>query len=107
VQVAKEGTSVDDTPAEENVLIANTRQRVLVELRAWYEDWSEMARVTFKRRDHLLRLGLAQRKVRRKVGVAPAVARGATGAGKGTSGANGSTASKAGSATGTFAGESD
>ena len=78
VKVAKEGTSRDDTPGEVNVLMANTRQRALVELRAWYEDWSEMARVTFKRRDHLIRLGLAKRKVGKKAGAAPAVARGAS-----------------------------
>lgn len=36
----------------------------LVALRAWYEDWSDTARAVIKRRDHLIRLGLAQRKVR-------------------------------------------
>lgn len=31
-------------------------------LRAWHEDWSEMAKVAVKRRDYLIRMGLAKRK---------------------------------------------
>jgi len=31
-------------------------------LRAWYEEWSEIARATVTRRDYLIRLGLAKRK---------------------------------------------
>ena len=31
-------------------------------LRAWYRDWSETARAVIRRRDHLLMLGLSQRK---------------------------------------------
>lgn len=106
VKVAKEGTSRNDTPSEETVQMADDRQRILVELRAWYEDWSEMARVTFKRRDHLLRLGLAQRKFRKKTGVAPTADGDAAGTDNVTRGKNGSTASKAASATGSFASES-
>jgi hypothetical protein len=86
VKVAKEGTSIDDTPAEEKVQSANTRQRALIELRAWYEDWSEMARVIFKRRDHLIRLGLAKRKVGKKAIATPEVT---TAAGNGARRANG------------------
>jgi hypothetical protein len=104
VKVAKEGTSRDDAPNEDNALLASTRQRALVELRAWYEDWSEMARATFKRRDHLIRLGLAKRKVGKKTGATPAVARGTTGAGKGAS-ANGASGSTSGGAA--FADEGD
>src|SRR5205085_1827301 len=36
----------------------------LVELRKWYRDWSETARAAISRRDYLLLLGLAQRKVK-------------------------------------------
>lgn len=35
-------------------------------LRAWYEEWSEMARAGVKRRDHLIQLGLAKRKSPKK-----------------------------------------
>jgi hypothetical protein len=34
----------------------------LVALRAWYEEWSNIARTCIKRRDHLILLGLAKRK---------------------------------------------
>ena len=37
----------------------------LGELRGWYEEWAEIARATFKRRDQLIRLGLASRRTRR------------------------------------------
>ncbi len=48
---------------------AERRMReALAELRLWYEEWSEMARVTFKRRDELIRLGLASRRIRRGAG---------------------------------------
>ncbi len=38
--------------------------QALKDLRAWYEDWAEMARVLITRRDHLIRLGLAKRKMK-------------------------------------------
>lgn len=34
----------------------------LLRLHAWYGEWSEVARAVIKRRDHLIRLGLAKRK---------------------------------------------
>jgi hypothetical protein len=39
-----------------------------VELRLWFEEWSEIARVTLKRRVELIRLGLASRRPRRAAG---------------------------------------
>jgi hypothetical protein len=39
----------------------------LVELRAWYEEWSAIARAQIKRKDHLIRLGLAARRSRARV----------------------------------------
>lgn len=39
---------------------AEARQQALVALRAWYEEWSEIARACIKRRDYLQRLGLAR-----------------------------------------------
>ena len=40
--------------------------KVLGALRVWYVDWSEMARSVVKRRDYLIRLGLAKRKSAKK-----------------------------------------
>ena len=37
--------------------------RNLMALRAWYEEWSSIARVVIKRRDYLIRMGLAKRRV--------------------------------------------
>lgn len=37
--------------------------RNLMALRAWYEEWSGIARVVIKRRDYLIRMGLAKRRV--------------------------------------------
>jgi hypothetical protein len=47
------------------------RQRALEQLRAWYEDWSDMAKSVIKRKDRLIRLGLAKRKVKSAVATAP------------------------------------
>jgi hypothetical protein len=44
---------VEEDPAE----------RALLELRDWYYEWSELARQTVTRREHLIRLGLAERRV--------------------------------------------
>lgn len=72
VAIAKKGTSqtVVEAPADDPAKAA--RQKALVELRAWYEDWSEMARAVIKRRDRLIRLGLAKRKAPRKPPSPPA-----------------------------------
>jgi hypothetical protein len=40
------------------------RLQLLATLRGWYDDWSETARTVLSRRDHLIRVGLAHRKVR-------------------------------------------
>ena len=37
--------------------------RNLMALRAWFEEWSGIARVVIKRRDYLIRMGLAKRRV--------------------------------------------
>lgn len=42
------------------------RRAKLVALREWYNDWVSVARAEVKRRDHLLLLGLAQRKAKKK-----------------------------------------
>ncbi|MFS8071398.1 MAG: hypothetical protein ACMG6S_33930, partial [Byssovorax sp.] len=46
------GDAADDGAPNEAVL----------KLHAWYGEWSEVARAVIKRRDHLIRLGLAKRK---------------------------------------------
>jgi len=37
-------------------------EQALVKLRAWYQEWSEIARASIGRRDHLVSLGLARRR---------------------------------------------
>jgi hypothetical protein len=48
------------------VVDSEQHQRALVDLHAWYKEWSETARALIKRRDFLVRLGLATRKRRDK-----------------------------------------
>jgi len=47
------------------------RRRHLVALREWYEEWAAVARAEVKRRDHLILLGLAERKRAKKKDAAP------------------------------------
>jgi hypothetical protein len=47
------------------------REKALLELHAWYKDWSETARAVIKRRDHLILLGLAKRRRRARGEQAP------------------------------------
>jgi hypothetical protein len=58
INVAKRSNPVDGSPtaAEESdeQYVAN-----LQALREWYEEWSEIARALFSRRDYLIRLGMA------------------------------------------------
>lgn len=42
--------------------------QALVALRAWFEEWTEIARVAVKRRDYLIRMGLASRRSPAKKG---------------------------------------
>ena len=37
-------------------------EQSLIALRSWYEEWSDIARSTITRKDHLIRMGLAKRK---------------------------------------------
>lgn len=48
--------------AKESEKQAEARVLALGELRAWYDEWAETARVVIKRRDQLIRLGLAKRR---------------------------------------------
>lgn len=60
----------DDAPMETDDSDVE-RVRALIELRKWYLEWSEMARVVIKRRDHLISLGLASRREPGKDGSEP------------------------------------
>ena len=63
--------STNDTPNDsEDVRVAadEAYEQKLVALRAWYEEWSDIARSVVKRRDHLIRMGLAKRKAPEKKG---------------------------------------
>lgn len=42
-----------------------------VEVYAWYVEWREVAKADIKRRDHLIQLGVAQRKAPKKAEAAP------------------------------------
>jgi hypothetical protein len=65
-EVIKVAQSADLPPAQPDE--AETQhlaehKKALIELRGWYEDWSETARAVIRRRDSLIKLGLAQRRV--------------------------------------------
>lgn len=47
------------------------RREGLIELHAWFSEWSEIARIAIKRRDYLIFLGLAQRRTPEKKEPAP------------------------------------
>jgi hypothetical protein len=62
VAVAKSADKVE--PLNEAALQAADDKyiKALADLRTWYELWSRIAKVTIKRRDYLMQLGLAHRK---------------------------------------------
>jgi hypothetical protein len=75
---------VMDPPDDGEESAANAaRNEALRKLRAWYDEWSETARAVIKRRDQLIRLGLAKR-IKRK---APAEESGGGAASSGGAGA--------------------
>ena len=59
--------AVSDLAARQSDSVTSEEEHLatLRDLRAWYEEWSDIARAVIKRRDHLLRLGLAQLKPRK------------------------------------------
>ena len=58
INIAKKSNPVDSSPTaveeRDKQYVAN-----LQSLREWYEEWSEIARALFSRRDYLIRLGMA------------------------------------------------
>ncbi len=68
-----EGYTATDLGAERARAARQEAEDVaLKELRVWYDDWAEMARALVKRREHLIRLGLAKRKSSKKAAAKPA-----------------------------------
>ncbi len=68
---ADETDGAGETDDGDAVVGSDTHTKALLELYAWYKEWSEIARAVVKRRDYLIRLGLAHRKPRKKVSAAP------------------------------------
>ena len=62
-QSASKVSPPDTTEADET---AEKELAQLTALRSWFVEWSETARVAVKRRDYLIRLGLASRRVGKK-----------------------------------------
>ncbi len=62
VKIATSATRVEETDEAEMAAADEKYVRALGDIRAWYEEWSRVARTVVKRRDHLILLGLAQRK---------------------------------------------
>ncbi|MFT3773937.1 MAG: hypothetical protein QM820_51870 [Minicystis sp.] len=64
--LVKTAESVSDAPGADDEKAREERDeahvQALTALRAWYEEWSELARIAVKRRDYLIRMGLATRK---------------------------------------------
>ena len=59
---------VAETPADASA----ANEQSLLELHAWYTDWSETARAVVRRRDHLIRLGLSKRRSKKSEQAEPA-----------------------------------
>ncbi len=62
--VATAKTLRDDRTPDDDAEAAATAAYIgaLDELRGWFEEWTQVARAAIKRRDHLIRLGLAERR---------------------------------------------
>lgn len=56
-------TSADEEAAPKSPAVSTT-ERDLYELRAFYEEWTGVARLVLTRRDHLIRCGLAKRRMK-------------------------------------------
>jgi hypothetical protein len=62
-QMVREAEALtEDAPGDDRAVSAAEQQTRLREARAFYEEWSTIARTVVTRRDLLIRLGLAQRK---------------------------------------------
>jgi hypothetical protein len=69
LDTAESGAQPDpdaEKAAKEAAVQAARREEALLDLRGWFDEWSEVARVVITRRDYLIRLGLAKRKMNKK-----------------------------------------
>lgn len=66
VKTALRPTGVLPAPSELGAQRVEGRNAALVALRDWYEDWAATARTVLKKRAQLIRVGLANRKVRKE-----------------------------------------
>ena len=66
--VAQGSPTTDDSPPsiKPDPKAEADRRQARLDLYAFYNEWSEIARADIKRRDHLIQLGLAKRKVAKK-----------------------------------------
>ena len=62
VATAKSVVAVEQSDPKAVELEDAARREALNNLYAWYREWTEVARATIKRRDYLIRLGLASRR---------------------------------------------
>ncbi len=58
VRIAQAAEAPDPTPST----TAAEREAALIQLRSWYQDWSQTARAVIHRRDHRMMLGLTRRR---------------------------------------------
>jgi hypothetical protein len=68
VQKAQAASPVDPTDATADEAAKQNYLADLAALRAWFLEWADTARVAVKRKDYLIRLGLAKRKAPEKAG---------------------------------------
>ena len=66
VQTAQSTTEIEAPDEAGEAAREEAYVKALGALRVWYVDWSDMARSVIKRRDYLIRLGLAKRKSTKK-----------------------------------------
>jgi len=66
VQTAHSTTEIEAPDEAGKAAREEAYVKALGALRVWYVDWSDMARSVIKRRDYLIRLGLAKRKSTKK-----------------------------------------
>ncbi len=60
--LVKQARSAPDVSALSTNVSPEDYQAALLELRDWYFEWSEIARQVITRREHLIRMGLAERR---------------------------------------------
>jgi len=71
VNVAMSAPEMTSTPSD-TAAAGDARNKDLVALYQWYNEWSETARALIKRRDYLILMGLAKRRKAQKPAPTPA-----------------------------------